>query len=77
MPNDELEITRLELHHHLNLLLCGGALHRAPLKGSPSRVLDLCTGTGVSDESKTHDPRPMSILTDPQDWAIDFGKCLN
>ncbi|RPA90331.1 S-adenosyl-L-methionine-dependent methyltransferase [Choiromyces venosus 120613-1] len=44
MPNDQ---DRLDLHHHIFLLLCGGKLTFVPFKEPPRRVLDVGTGTGI------------------------------
>ncbi|KAF2136203.1 uncharacterized protein K452DRAFT_292578 [Aplosporella prunicola CBS 121167] len=46
MPNDEHELDRLDLHHHVTLLMMDDKLHFAPLE-SPHRVLDVGTGTGI------------------------------
>ncbi|KAJ5670383.1 uncharacterized protein N7477_005746 [Penicillium maclennaniae] len=45
-PNDEEEQDRLALMHHLFKLLSGGDLHRAPISRTPTRILDIGTGTG-------------------------------
>ncbi|PYH40229.1 class I SAM-dependent methyltransferase [Aspergillus saccharolyticus JOP 1030-1] len=45
MPNDEEEQERLDLTHHIYLMLMGGELYNAPIK-NPQKVLDLGTGTG-------------------------------
>ncbi|EON70044.1 hypothetical protein W97_09312 [Coniosporium apollinis CBS 100218] len=45
-PNDEPELDRLDLHHHVNLLVLRNKLHLAPLN-NPHRVLDIGTGTGI------------------------------
>ncbi|MCJ1225898.1 hypothetical protein MMC12_002547 [Toensbergia leucococca] len=45
-PNDEAELDRLDLQHHINVLLCNGNLHLAPLD-EPKKVLDIGTGTGI------------------------------
>ena len=37
---------RLDMMHHIYLLLLQGRLHRAPLE-DPQRVLDIGTGTGI------------------------------
>lgn len=47
-PNDEQEQDRMDLLHHVFLLVLGGRLHRAPIPKHPQRVLDLGTGTGES-----------------------------
>ncbi|RPA85830.1 S-adenosyl-L-methionine-dependent methyltransferase [Ascobolus immersus RN42] len=48
LPNDETEQDRLDLIHHLYLLILKGSLYLAPLKpGSVHRALDLGTGTGI------------------------------
>ena len=47
LPNDEIEQDRLDLHHHVFLLMLGGRLHRAPLPAEVHRVLDYGTGTGI------------------------------
>ncbi|KAJ5246534.1 hypothetical protein N7468_001517, partial [Penicillium chermesinum] len=46
LPNDEQEQDRLDLSHHLYLMLLKGELYQAPIK-NPRRVLDLGTGTGI------------------------------
>ena len=46
MPNDEKEQDRLDLYHHIFLLLLGGKLYTAPLE-NPQKVLDVGTGTGI------------------------------
>ncbi|CAI7570984.1 unnamed protein product [Penicillium viridicatum] len=45
-PNDEREQDRLDLSHHIYLMLLKGELFQAPIK-NPKRVLDLGTGTGL------------------------------
>lgn len=45
-PNDEDELARMDLEHHIFLLLLDGELHLAPVK-CPQRILDLGTGTGI------------------------------
>lgn len=47
LPNDEQEQDRLDLLHHIFLLILGGKLYDAPLPPSPQRVLDIGTGTGI------------------------------
>ncbi|KAI5816918.1 S-adenosyl-L-methionine-dependent methyltransferase [Pyronema omphalodes] len=46
LPNDETEQDRLDMMHHIYLLLLGGQLYSAPLD-NPQRVLDIGTGTGI------------------------------
>jgi len=46
MPNDAAEQSRLDLYHHIFLLLLGGKLYTAPLD-NPQSVLDVGTGTGL------------------------------
>jgi len=48
LPNDEEEQDRLDLLHHIFLLILGGKLYDAPvLPTSLKRVLDIGTGTGI------------------------------
>lgn len=48
MPNDEIEQDRLDLYHHIFLMLLGGRLYTAPLdKLALHRILDVATGTGI------------------------------
>ncbi|QQK47216.1 UMTA methyltransferase family protein [Penicillium digitatum] len=47
MPNDEEEQDRMDLTHHIWLMLLGGELYNAPIKSSPQNILDLGTGTGI------------------------------
>ncbi|MCJ1339888.1 hypothetical protein MMC09_005180 [Bachmanniomyces sp. S44760] len=46
IPNDEHELDRLDLQHHVLTLLLNGELHLAPLV-NPTRILDIGTGTGI------------------------------
>ncbi|KAK6205787.1 hypothetical protein LQW54_008271 [Pestalotiopsis sp. IQ-011] len=46
LPNDEQEINRLDLQHRIALQVLDWKLYLAPIE-SPSRVLDLGTGTGI------------------------------
>ncbi|CRG85398.1 hypothetical protein PISL3812_02471 [Talaromyces islandicus] len=46
-PNDEAEQQRLDMVHHIFLLILGGKLTRAPIPESPQRILDIGTGTGI------------------------------
>ncbi|KAH3920380.1 hypothetical protein HBI56_069300 [Parastagonospora nodorum] len=56
LPNDEQEQDRLDLLHHIFLLLLGGKLYDAPIASAPTRVLDIGTGTGIwaIDLADTH-----------------------
>jgi len=47
LPNDEQELDRLDVHHHIALLHLDGELYLAPIGERPSRILDLGTGTGI------------------------------
>ncbi|CAN9243690.1 unnamed protein product [Alternaria alternata] len=47
LPNDEQEQDRLDLLHHIFLLILGGKLYDAPIPPAPQRVLDIGTGTGI------------------------------
>ncbi|KAL1651963.1 hypothetical protein SLS58_000086 [Diplodia intermedia] len=47
LPNDEAEMDRLDLFHHILTLRCGGELHLAPIAENPQRILDIGTGTGI------------------------------
>ncbi|KAL8745226.1 MAG: hypothetical protein Q9190_002608 [Brigantiaea leucoxantha] len=46
LPNDEAELERIDLKHHVAILLAGGHLHISPLN-DPRRILDVGTGTGI------------------------------
>ena len=47
LPNDETEMDRLDLQHHLFLMTLGGQLHKAPLRPDIQYALDIGTGTGI------------------------------
>ncbi|RPA71232.1 S-adenosyl-L-methionine-dependent methyltransferase [Ascobolus immersus RN42] len=46
LPNDEWEQDRMDMLHHLFLMLTGERLFECPLTDNPQKVLDLGTGTG-------------------------------
>ncbi|KAL8710403.1 MAG: hypothetical protein Q9220_005004 [cf. Caloplaca sp. 1 TL-2023] len=43
---DDPELERIDIKHHVAMLLSGGNLHLAPLL-NPRRILDIGTGTGI------------------------------
>jgi len=47
LPNDEREQDRLDIVHHLYLLMLRDKLHMAPIGKNPQRILDIGTGTGI------------------------------
>lgn len=46
-PNDETELDRLDLQHHMCVVCNKGKLFLAPISPSPQNVLDVGTGTGI------------------------------
>lgn len=46
-PNDEKEQNRLDIIHHVYLLMLDDKLHLAPIGDNPQRILDIGTGTGI------------------------------
>lgn len=47
-PNDEGEMDRMDLQHHVWTLMLGGKLYLAPIpKDKVHRALDIGTGTGI------------------------------
>lgn len=47
MPNDEIELDRLDMIHEMMLTLMDRKLFFAPIGPSPQRVYDVATGTGI------------------------------
>jgi SAM-dependent methyltransferase len=47
LPNDDEEQDRLDLLHHIFMLMLGGKLSDVPFTKPPARVLDVGTGTGI------------------------------
>jgi trans-aconitate methyltransferase len=47
MPNDDAELERLNIVHHMLKKALGNRIHLAPLPSGSQRVLDLGTGTGI------------------------------
>jgi trans-aconitate methyltransferase len=47
MPNDEKEQDRLDLKHHVWMLVLEGSPLRAPIRRDAERILDVGTGTGI------------------------------
>jgi SAM-dependent methyltransferase len=47
LPNDDAEIDRLDLQHHLFRMTLDGALYKSPLPSDVHHVLDVGTGSGI------------------------------
>ena len=47
LPNDEVELDRLDLQHHIWRITLDGRQHVAPISENPEYVLDVGTGTGL------------------------------
>ncbi|MCJ1454022.1 hypothetical protein MMC28_004372 [Mycoblastus sanguinarius] len=47
LPNDEKEQDRMDMQHHIYLMILGGEIYRAPISSKCDRVLDIGTGTGI------------------------------
>jgi SAM-dependent methyltransferase len=46
LPNDDIEISRLDIQHHMWRLTLNGALYISPLPPTVRNVIDIGTGTG-------------------------------
>lgn len=47
LPNDEIELNRLDMQHKMWSITLDGKLHLAPIGPNPQNVLDIGTGTGI------------------------------
>lgn len=47
LPNDDTELDREDMKHHMWTLVLEGDLHLAPLSDSPQKILDVGTGSGI------------------------------
>ncbi|KFY68284.1 hypothetical protein V496_01204 [Pseudogymnoascus sp. VKM F-4515 (FW-2607)] len=47
LPNDENEMDREDIKHHISMLITEGRLHLAPIGPDPQVILDIGTGTGI------------------------------
>jgi hypothetical protein len=47
MPNDEQEMDREDMKHHISILLTEGRLNLAPISPNCMKILDIGTGTGI------------------------------
>ncbi|KFY14446.1 hypothetical protein V491_06041, partial [Pseudogymnoascus sp. VKM F-3775] len=47
LPNDEKEMDREDMKHHIFMLITKGRLHLAPIRPDPKVILDIGTGTGI------------------------------
>lgn len=47
LPNDDTELDREDMKHHMWTLVLEGNLHLAPLSDSPQKILDVGTGSGI------------------------------
>ncbi|KAJ5179591.1 hypothetical protein N7492_002801 [Penicillium capsulatum] len=65
MPNDEAELTRLNIIHQIYLILLDGRLTTAPLTADAPRILDVGTGPGDwAIEMSAEYPRANIIASD-------------
>ncbi|KAJ8109272.1 hypothetical protein OPT61_g7585 [Boeremia exigua] len=65
LPNDDVEMDRLDLQHHAFRLSLDGRLYRAPIPKDVQRVLDVGCGTGIwSIEFADEHPSAQVIGTD-------------
>lgn len=65
MPNDETELTRLNVVHQIYLIILDGNLTTAPLSTPSPRILDIGTGPGDwAIEMSTAHPTATIIATD-------------
>ncbi|EEQ35411.1 conserved hypothetical protein [Microsporum canis CBS 113480] len=74
LPNDKEEQDRMDLVHHIYLLLLEGALHIAPIS-NPRRVLDLGTGTGLWANDFAEVPPNVTFEIDDYEteWSYSCG----
>lgn len=65
LPNDENEMDREDIKHHITMLITKGQLHLAPIDPNPQKILDIGTGTGIwaIDMADTY-PSAKVIATD-------------
>lgn len=65
MPNDEAEMTRLNIIHQIYLILLDGRLTTAPMTAETPRILDVGTGPGDwAIEMSTEYPKAKIIASD-------------
>ncbi|TKA30020.1 hypothetical protein B0A50_02739 [Salinomyces thailandicus] len=65
MPNDEREQERMDMQHHIYLLINGGELCEAPIPPQLDRVLDIGCGTGKwAIDFADHHPEAEVLATD-------------
>lgn len=61
-PNDEQEIDRLDMQHHMFKMAMDGKLFRVPLQ-DPKHILDIGTGSGIW-------PIEMCMITRPSSKVL-------
>lgn len=73
-PNDEQELDRLDMQHHMLKLVCDDRLFFSPLR-KPKQILDIGTGSGIwAMEMGTH---LLSFLTFEQfSYLLSFSTYL-
>ncbi|KAL6234719.1 hypothetical protein BDW75DRAFT_230912 [Aspergillus navahoensis] len=59
-PNDEREMDRLDMQHHLCKMLTGGRLFFAPII-NPRNIVDIGTGSGIWPIELYHRNRPLTL----------------
>lgn len=65
LPNDESEMDREDMKHHISMLITEGRLHLAPIGANPQTILDIGTGTGIwAIDIADHYPSAKIIATD-------------
>lgn len=75
-PNDEQEIDRLDMQHHMFKMAMDGKLFQVPLQ-DPKHILDIGTGSGIWPIEMGMITRPSSeVLVSPSSIVSMQRRCF-